>query len=118
MFLITLPLVCTAQEKIAFRSLRDLNSEIYVMNPDGSSQTNPTNTAAAGEYEPSFSSDGSKIVFVSDRDGNDEIYVMNSDGTNQTRLTNNTANDVLPSFSPDGSRIAFAPSGTATLKFM
>jgi hypothetical protein len=46
-FLFTLPLVAAAQGKIAFESLRDVNPgtvgnnrEIYVMNPDGSNQTN------------------------------------------------------------------------------
>jgi len=93
--------------KIAFVSVRDGNYEIYIMNVDGSGQTNLTNNSAIDLY-PSFSPDGSKIAFESSRDGNDEIYIMNVDGSGQTRLTNNSAGDYSPSFSPDGSKIAFA----------
>jgi hypothetical protein len=95
-----------ANGKIAFTSYRDGNGEIYVMNPDGSNQTNLTNNSAWDDV-PSFSPDGTKIVFSSNRDGNFEIYVMNSDGSNQTRLTNNSAQDGNPFFSPDGTKIVF-----------
>ncbi len=68
--LLTSPLITAAQGEIAFESLRDINREIYVMNPDGSNQTNLTNNPA-NDTEPSFSGDGCKISFVSARDGND-----------------------------------------------
>ena len=96
--------------KIVFFSDRDGNAEIYVMNADGSSQTNLTNNPAADDEFPAWSPDGSKIAFTSRRDGNAEIYVMNADGSSQTRLTNNPAADYLPAWSPDGSKIAFASS--------
>ena len=105
-FLLTLPLICAAQGKIAFTSNRDGNWEIYVMDSDGSNQTRLTNTPASDLFQ-SFSRDGSKIVFTSIRDGNQEIYVMNPDGSNQTRLTNHPAEDYFPTFSPDGSKIVF-----------
>src|SRR5205085_3626152 len=92
--------------KIAFRSNRDGNYEIYVMDADGSNQTRLTNNPAE-DYEPFFSPDVSKIAFTSQRDGNYEIYLMNADGTGQTNLTNNAADDVRPAYSPDGSKIAF-----------
>ena len=43
-----------AAGKIAFMSDRDGNDEIYVMNADGSGQTNLTNNAA-GDYHPAWS---------------------------------------------------------------
>ncbi len=92
--------------KIVFSSNRDGNSQIYIMNTDGTNQTRLTNNLA-NDTVPSWSPDGSKIVFASDRDGNLEIYVMNADGTNQTRLTNNPASDWDTSWSPDGTKIAF-----------
>ena len=95
-----------AAGRIAFQSNRDGNEEVYVMNPDGTGQTNLTNNAA-NDLEPVFSPDGSKIAFRSNRDGNTEIYLMNADGTGQVNLTNNAANDFQPAFSPDGGRIAF-----------
>ena len=73
---------------IAFRSERDDNLDIFVMNADGSGQTNLTNSPAS-EAGPAWSPDGKKITFNSKRDGNYDIYVMNTDGSGQTRLTNN-----------------------------
>jgi len=92
--------------KIAFQSERDGNAEIYVMNPDGSGQTNLTNNSA-NDFDPAWSPDGSKIAFTTNRDVPPEIYVMNADGSGQTRLTNNSAHDGQPAWSPDGSKIVF-----------
>jgi len=91
-----------ATGQIAFTSDRDGNSEIYVMNADGSGQTNLTNNPA-GDFGPDWSPDGSRIAFQSGRDGSGEIYVMNADGSGQTNLTGGSD----PDWSPDGSRIAF-----------
>jgi Tol biopolymer transport system component len=96
----------TAQEKIAFQTNRDGNTEVYVMDTDGSNQTRLTYSVDDDAY-PAFSPDGSKIAFSSSRDGNYEIYVMNVDGTQQTRITRNAFADIEPAWSPDGSKIAF-----------
>jgi len=92
--------------KIAFTSNRDGNQEVYVMNADGSNQTNLSSNPA-NDLAPTRSPDGTKIAFTSNRDGNQQIYVMNADGTNQTRISNNNANDNIPRWSPDGTKIAF-----------
>ena len=89
------------QGRIAFSSYRDGNLEIYVMNTDGSDQTNLTNNDAA-DWDPSWSPDGSRIAFSSERDGNSEIYVMTADGSDQTRFTNNDRWEGTPSWSPIG----------------
>jgi hypothetical protein len=93
--------------KIVFSSQRDGNSEIYVMNADGSNQTRLTNDAAS-DQTPVFNAEGSKIAFTSDRDGEDDVYVMNADGSNVQRLTSASGADVAPAFSPDGGKIVFA----------
>lgn len=93
-------------KRIAFFSNRDGNEEIYVMNTDGSGQTNLTNNPAH-DFFPSWSPDSKMIVFESYRDGNTEIYFMNTDGSGQTNLTNNPADDSASSWSPDGKMIAF-----------
>ena len=93
--------------RIAFRSERDGNGEIYVMRADGLEPSRLTNHPAR-DAEPAWSPDGSTIAFVSDRDGNPEIYTMKSDGSDLTRLTNTLSTERGPAWSPDGSRIAFS----------
>src|SRR5215213_3702514 len=67
--------------QIAFVSLTDGNDEIYVMDADGSDQTNLSNNDA-DDFNPSWSLDGERIAFASDRDnGNFDIYIMNDDGS-------------------------------------
>ena len=84
------------------------NSEIYVMNPDGSKQTRITNNPST-DYEPVWSPDGTKIAFVSLRDEpnkkceficNSEIYVIGVDGKNTTRLSYNQISDFGPEWQP------------------
>ena len=93
--------------RIAFRTGRDGNDEIYVMNADGSDPANLTNDPGS-DGNPSWSPDGSRIAFRSERDGNFDVYVMNADGTDLVRLTNNPGYDGSASWSPDGQKIAFA----------
>lgn len=97
--------------KIAFVSFRDAgtsnNTEIYLMDADGSNQTNITNHWKS-DIQPAWSPDGTRIAFASQRDIiNEDIYVMDADGSNPTRLTTHPQNDKCPAWSPDGSKIAF-----------
>jgi TolB protein len=94
-------------QRIAFRSFRDVNSELYVVNRDGTGLSRLTSNSAT-DIQPAWSSTG-KIAFVSDRDHPaGEIYVMNADGSNVIRLTQNDSAEASPAWSPDGSMIAFA----------
>jgi len=95
-----------ANGKIAFSNDQSGKYEVYVMNADGSGQTNLTNNPAS-DTVPAWSPDGTKIAFRTERDGNGEIYLMNAGGTNPTNLTNNPASDSGPAWSPDGTKIAF-----------
>ena len=81
--------------QIAFQSDRDGMGEIFVMNSDGTNQTNVTNNPAADGW-PCWSPDGTKIAFVSSRDGDMEIYVVNADESGLMKLTDNSAWDGGP----------------------
>ena len=62
-------------------SQRDGNSEIYVMNRNGSGVRRLTNNAAI-DSTPTWSPTGTQIAFTSDRSGSPQIWVMDTDGLN------------------------------------
>jgi Tol biopolymer transport system component len=97
-----------AVSRIAFASDRDGDFEIYVMNADGSGQTQLTYNDAFDGY-PAWSPDRTKIAFQSDREwANGAIYVMNADGTDQHSITTSPGyHEGQPAWSPDGTKIAF-----------
>ena len=92
--------------KIAFSSRRTGNSEIYVMNADGSDAIRLTDDAA-NDISPAWSPDGRRIAFVRtpDRTSQGTLLVMNADGSGAAPLQQDGAS---PAWSPDGRRIAFA----------
>jgi len=102
-----------ANNKIVFVSTRDglMNTEIYLMNPDGSDQRRLTNNSWL-DNGPAISPNGTKIAFVSQRSGDShaQIYLMNANGTEQTRLTSDPAVVSELAWSPDGRKIAFESS--------
>src|SRR5215204_7094858 len=76
-----------ANGKIAFTSDRDGNTEIYVMDADGTNQTRITNNNIVDDH-PMWSPDGMKLAFVSQREaGGFAIFQMNVDGTNRNEIT-------------------------------
>jgi Tol biopolymer transport system component len=92
--------------KIAFCSDRDGNSEIYVMDADGTDPVRLTHNPAADGF-PAWSPDGSSIAFESDRDGNPEIYVMDADGTDQRNISQDPGADTSPNWSADSQEVAY-----------
>jgi dipeptidyl aminopeptidase/acylaminoacyl peptidase len=92
-------------DRVAFDATRDGNTEIYIVDSDGSNPVRLT-TNPAEDWAPAWSPDGTRIAFASDRTGIGQIYVMAADGSNVTQLTD-LADNIGPSWSPDGRRIAF-----------
>jgi TolB protein len=106
-------------KKIAFRRVTDepgmlwdltlgaRNSEVFVINADGS---NPVNVSKSAAYDgwPAWSPDGARIVFSSNRAGPaniGQLYSVDAEGGNLTKLTDGPGSFVQPSWSRDGKRI-------------
>ena len=92
--------------KIVFSSFRDGNTEVYLMNPDGSEQVNLTHHRAEDIF-PAWSPTGEQILFVSDRIRVPDLYLMEPDGSNVRRVFRKVAHREHPTWSPDGRRIAY-----------
>ena len=92
--------------KIVFTSNREGNSEIYIMNPDGSKQTNLTQHRAK-DFAPVWSPTGEQILFVSDRGGLNDLYLMDADGTNVHQVFKKLIGREFPTWSPDGKALAY-----------
>ncbi len=93
-------------------NLWTINTDVCVINSDGTGQVNLTTDSARPDSYPHWTPDG-HIVFMSSRANSDkglfsEIFIMNGDGSSVTQLTNDkTAYNAYPSVSPDGTQIAF-----------
>ena len=93
--------------KIAF-SLIDgkQNSEIYLMNPDGTEQVRLTHNKAF-DVSSVWSPTGDQILFASNRDGVRDLYLMDADGKNVKRVFGKSADRRHPTWAPDGKQIAY-----------
>jgi len=91
------------------------DSDIYLMNADGSGQKNLTNTPGVNDVRPFWSPEGQRIAFDSEREGNYEAYVINVDGTSLT--PGGYLGLWSPAWSPDNSRFVFGlePEGNAEI---
>ena len=96
--------------RIVFRSMRDGNAEIYLMNADGTDARRLTRHEAT-DTMPAFSSAGDRVAFTSFRDGNFELYTIAFDEDGRPglpeRLTTSAGHDMHPRFSPDDQWVLF-----------
>src|SRR5215217_1928328 len=96
------PLWSPDGKKIAFAAVHYRGElDIYVIDADGTGQTNLTSTKTIIEDEPSWSPDGKQIAFTradaGDVHADQDVYVMNANGTRRSRLASNASS---PSFAP------------------
>lgn len=77
--------------QVVFEYKYQSNTDIYIMNEDGSgvarlTATDPLAPRAANNVSPTWSPDGQWIAFLTDRNGQWEVYVMKPDGSQQQPL--------------------------------
>jgi hypothetical protein len=84
----------------------DLVCDIWSINPDGTGNTNLTNTPEVNEAQPAWSADGTRIAYIEGSSGGNVLKIMNADGTNQVTVTPTLSFQFGPTWSPDGTRIA------------
>jgi Tol biopolymer transport system component len=92
--------------KILFQSSRTGIGQVWVMNADGSGQTQLTFDSVAKDQLPDWSPDGSQIAFVTQTHASGgDIWLMNADGSNAHAITSG-ADKLGTAWSPDGTKIA------------
>ncbi len=96
--------------KIAWEAYADGNSDIFIMNADGSNVVNLTNTPKENEHYPQVSPDGTKICFTLDagegREAVRSLWIMDIDGKNRVKIADHARE---PFWSPDGKTIGYLP---------
>jgi TolB protein len=91
--------------RILFVVRREAQSQIYIMNVDGTGITRLT--SGSRDYSPVWSPDGTLIAFVSTRTGSSQIYVTNEDGGGLTRVTDQAQGE--GQFTQGGADLAWLP---------
>jgi len=83
------------------------NSEVFVINADGTNPVNVSNSAAYDGWS-AWSPDSTKILFTSNRSGPaniGQLYTVNPDGTDLQKITDGPGSFVQATWSLDGKRI-------------
>jgi Tol biopolymer transport system component len=103
-----LPIWSPDGRKIVFERRRGLtpNSDLYVMNADGSRLRRLTRGPAYHGW-PVWSPDGRKIAFQTQDGRGSGVYVIDVDGSGEQNLTGDGSSS-SPTWSPDGRKIAFS----------
>ncbi len=82
------------------------NSEVFVMDADGSANTQITQSTWK-EAQPVWFKDGKKLAFLSSESGSNQVWEMNPNGTERRQLTQYDGDIEGFSFSPDGKKLLF-----------
>lgn len=82
------------------------NSELFVMNADGTDKKQITETAVR-EAAAKWMNDGERIAFLSSESGSMQLWIMNADGSNRKQITDREGGINDFAFSPDESKLLF-----------
>lgn len=86
--------------QITYASTASGDLQIWVMNADGSGQTQVTHDPNTPENFSRFSPDGTKLVFQAASTQGVEIRVVNVDGSHETKLIDGKFRNIQPSWGP------------------
>ena len=78
-------------------------TDVWVMNADGSNPRNLTNTSEVDEFTPAWSPDGTRIAYVSGA-FTQTLMIMDADGGNPTTIATGAT---YPTWNPAGTEIAY-----------
>ncbi len=92
--------------RLAVVLTRDGNSQIYIVNADGSGLRRLSRSSGI-DTEPTFTPDGKEIFFTSDRGGSAQVYRVSVEGGDARRVTFGGPFNARPQISPDGKSLAY-----------
>jgi LCP family protein required for cell wall assembly len=88
------------------RIIFERGGQLYLINPDGSSESVLTGLPAGSNTQAHWSQNGEWIVFRHNNTQSD-LYIVRPDGSDLRQLTDDVADDSDPAWSPDGRTIVF-----------
>ncbi|MDQ2808165.1 MAG: hypothetical protein M3Z04_14815, partial [Chloroflexota bacterium] len=108
------------RSRIAYLRGSGTQADLWVVQADGKTAHQLTNTPAIGESDVRWSPDGTTLAYARSGDSNgdgqldtqdpSEVWLVAADGSNARRL----ADGRDPAWAPDGKRLAFATNGKVT----
>lgn len=101
---------CSSQEVINPQMETHRGSTLFIINSDGTRRI-PLASFPGGDFDPSWSPDGSAIAFTTYRDNLSSadlnIYLYDLENNSVSALTSDLNSDRRPVWSPDGEQIVF-----------
>jgi len=101
--------------RILYTATRSGSVDIWIMNPDGSGQTQLTSNEGNWNGRPRVTPDGRFVVFSSTRSGINELWRMDPDGSDARLLTNSSDPAFRATVSADNKWVFYNTENTGSL---